>query len=88
MKRILALAAFASISISVLSAISGFQAPALALSARDDGGAEYASGSQADASSTYSPEEASLADWPTQEADIAWLVDGLRAGRCRGQRYP
>ena len=36
--------------------------------------------------STYSPEDASLADWPTQAADIAWLVDGLRAGRFRGQR--
>lgn len=57
MKRILALAAFASISISVLSAVSGFQAPALALSARDEGGAGYARDSQADTASTYSSEE-------------------------------
>lgn len=33
--------------------------------------------------SNYGAEDASLADWPTREADIEWLIEGLRQGRFR-----
>ena len=57
MKRILALAAFASISISVLSTVSSFETPALARSANSDDGSAYARGGQTDDAGTYSAEE-------------------------------
>jgi hypothetical protein len=57
MKRILALAAFASISISVLSTLSSFETPALARSSNADEGSSYGRGGQTENNGTYSPEE-------------------------------